>query len=62
MPFINVRIFEGHSKERKARIAEKITEIVNQETGVPKEYIWVTFQDIPADEWSIGGKMCGKSE
>lgn len=62
MPFINVRIFEGHSKEKKARIAEKITEIVNQETGVPKDYIWITFQDIPADEWSIAGKMCGKAE
>lgn len=62
MPFINIRIFEGHSKERKAKIAKKITEIVHEETGVPNEYIWITFQDIPADEWAIGGKVCGTTE
>lgn len=60
MPFINIRIFKGYSKEKKAKLAQKITEIVHTETGVAKEYIWIVFEDIPPAEWSIGGKLCDK--
>lgn len=59
MPFITIRIFKGHSKEKKANLAQKITEIVRAETGIPKEQIWIVFEDIPPEEWSIGGKLCG---
>jgi 4-oxalocrotonate tautomerase len=58
MPYINISIFPGHPKERKARIAEKITNVIREETNVSDELIWVTFSEIPADEWAIGGKMC----
>jgi 4-oxalocrotonate tautomerase len=61
MPYINISIFPGHSKYRKARIAKKISDIIHEETNVPNELIWVTFQEIPADEWAIGGNMCAES-
>lgn len=58
MPYINISIFEGHSKEKKERISEKITEVIHEEAGVPKEMVWITFNDIPKADWSVGGKMC----
>lgn len=59
MPYISISLFPGQSKEVKARIAEKFTKVINEEApNVPDQNIWVTFSEIPADEWSIGGKMC----
>lgn len=63
MPYINVSLFPGNSSEKKSQIARKITEVIEEELPkVPKQNIWVTFTEIPADEWSIGGEMCAKSE
>ena len=58
MPYINISLFPGQTKERKKNIAEKITQVIRDEMGVPDEKIWVTYSEVPADEWSIGGKMC----
>lgn len=61
MPYINVSLFPGNSKEKKQMIAEKITKVINEELpGVPNQNIWVTFSEVPADEWMIAGKMCAK--
>ena len=62
VPYINISIFPGHTKDRKASIAKKITDIIREEMPTcPEQNIWITFQEIPADEWSIGGKMCAGS-
>ncbi len=59
MPYINVSLFPGQDKNKKKVIAEKITKVINEELPkVPDENIWVTFSEIEADEWAIGGKMC----
>lgn len=59
MPYINVSLFPGQDKNKKKVIAEKITKVINEELPkVSDENIWVTFSEIEADEWAIGGKMC----
>jgi len=59
MPYININLFPGQTKEKKKAIARKITEVINEELpAVPDQNIWITFQEIEADEWSIGGNMC----
>lgn len=61
MPYINVSLFPGNTKEKKRNIAEKITKVINEELPhVPDQNIWVTFSEIPAEEWMIGGNMCAK--
>jgi phenylpyruvate tautomerase PptA (4-oxalocrotonate tautomerase family) len=63
MPYINISLFPGQPKDVKVRIAQKITNVIREETPhVPEQNIWVTFSEIPADEWSIGGKMCAGSK
>ena len=54
MPFVSVRIVEGHSRERKNEMARRITEAVSEIAQVPKEIVWLTFEDVPAGEWYIG--------
>jgi 4-oxalocrotonate tautomerase family enzyme len=56
MPFIRVTSFP-QSKETRSEIAEGITEVVHRATKVPKDFIWVVFEPMPQDSWSVGGTL-----
>ena len=59
MPYTNVSLIPGQNKEKKAQIAAEISDVIRRELpAVPAQNIWVTFTEIPADEWVIGGKPC----
>jgi 4-oxalocrotonate tautomerase len=54
MPFVNIRILEGHPQERKDEIARRVTETICEVAQLPKEAVWVVFEDIAADDWYVG--------
>jgi 4-oxalocrotonate tautomerase len=54
MPFVNIRINEGHSQERKDEIARRVTEAISEVAEVPQEVIWVIFEDVSRDDWYVG--------
>jgi phenylpyruvate tautomerase PptA (4-oxalocrotonate tautomerase family) len=56
MPFIRVTSFP-QSKEIRSEIADGITEVVHRATKIPKDYIWVVFEPMPQDSWSVGGAL-----
>lgn len=58
MPYINISLFEGQSGEKKAAVAEKITDVIKQELGVPDDKIWITYTDIAKTDWFIQAKSC----
>ncbi len=55
MPFVTVRILEGHSQERKDQISRRITAAISEVALLPKEAIWVVFEDVTAEDWYVGG-------
>ena len=55
MPFVNVRILQGHSQERKDEMSRRITLAISEVAELPKEAIWVVFEDVSADDWYVGG-------
>lgn len=61
MPFVNIKIYKGHPQERKQQIAERITEAIHEIAGVPKEHIWIVFEEVPPNQWAVGGKL-GKGD
>ena len=54
MPFVNIRILEGHSQARKDEIARRVTETISEVAELPKEVIWVVFEDVTANDWYVG--------
>lgn len=54
MPFVNIRILEGHSQERKDEIARRVTETISEVAKLPQDVIWVVFEDVKADDWYVG--------
>jgi phenylpyruvate tautomerase PptA (4-oxalocrotonate tautomerase family) len=56
MPFIRVTSFP-QSKDVRSEIADGITDVVHRATKIPKDYIWVVFEPMPPDSWSVGGTL-----
>ena len=54
MPFVNIRILKGHPQERKDEIARRVTETISEVAKLPKEAVWVVFEDVTADDWYVG--------
>jgi 4-oxalocrotonate tautomerase len=55
MPFVTIKILEGHSQERKDEISRRVTAAVSEVAQLPKEAVWVVFQDVTAEDWYVGG-------
>ena len=56
MPFVNIRILKGHPQERKDEIARRVTETISEVAKLPKEAIWVVFEDVAAEDWYVGAE------
>ena len=56
MPFVNIRIYAGHGKERKGEIARRVTDAVAEVAKVPREAMWVVIEDIDPPDWYVAGK------
>ena len=55
MPFVNIRIVKGHSKQRKDEISRRVTDAVSEVAQLPREAVWVVFEDVESDDWYVGG-------
>ena len=56
LPLIKMTFGKGAlTAEQKTDLARKVTDLVVQETGQPKEYIWVVIHEEPMENWLIGG-------
>ena len=61
MPFIRVTSFP-QPKEVRAEVAKGITDVVHKATKIPKEAIWVIFEPMPQDSWSVGGTLASEKK
>ena len=55
MPFVNIRIYEGHGKERKDEIARRVTEAISDVCKLPREAVWVVFEEVSPTDWYAAG-------
>jgi len=60
MPFVTIRILKGHSQERKDEISRRVTAAVSEVAQLPKDAVWVVFEDVTAEDWYIGGATVGE--
>ncbi len=56
MPFVNIQILQGHSKQRKDEIARRVVDALSEVAELPREAIWVVFDDVAASDWYVAGK------
>lgn len=59
MPFIEVKLYEGRTREQKQALVEAITTAFVEIADTPKEHVWIVFQDVPKDQWGMAGELQG---
>ena len=46
----------GHPQDRKNEIASRVTAAISELAQLPKQAIWVVFEDVAAEDWYIGAE------
>jgi 4-oxalocrotonate tautomerase len=54
MPFANIRLVGGRSQEQKDEISKRVVDAISDVLQLPKDDIWVVFEDVPAGDWYVG--------
>ncbi len=57
MPHVQVTLLKGRTSEQKRRIAERITDALEQVGKTPREGIVITFVDVEKDSYARGGVL-----
>ncbi len=58
MPIIEVKLWEGRSREQKAELARRLTDDMVEVCGCPREAVSIVFSDYPKGDWAEGGALC----
>jgi 4-oxalocrotonate tautomerase len=56
MPFVSIRILAGHPQQRKDEISRRVTDAISEVAQLPKEAVWVVFEDVTAEDWYVGSR------
>lgn len=54
MPFVNIRLVGGRSQQLKDEMSKRVTIAISEVLQLPKDDIWVVFEDVPAGDWYVG--------
>jgi 4-oxalocrotonate tautomerase len=57
MPYVNVQITEGATRDQKRALVEQITESLVSTLGKRPEHIQVVIQDIKEQDWGFEGML-----
>lgn len=59
MPYVNIRLAGSLSQEQKRQIAKEFTETLERIAHKPKSYTYIAFDELPHENWAIGGELLG---
>jgi len=57
--FVDLRSIGGLSGEVNRRLAEKITQVLNEALGVPADRVFLNFTDVKSANWGWNGGTFG---
>ncbi len=57
MPVIEIKLWEGRTREQKAAMARRITDAVVQEGKTEPEHVHIIFSDYARSDWAIAGEL-----
>ncbi|MDH5552751.1 MAG: 4-oxalocrotonate tautomerase family protein [Nitrosomonas sp.] len=62
MPYVNVRVAGTITYEQKEKIAHEISETLERVINKPKSATYITFDEVPRENWAVGGNLLGKKD
>ncbi len=59
MPIVTIENVGSLNKDQKEKLIEKLTKVVVEVTGKPAQYVYVRIDEVPGENFGIGGKSLG---
>ncbi len=57
--YIDFRYLGELNREAKERIADMIGSLIEAETGIPEDQVYITFRQFESSDWAWSGKLFG---
>jgi 4-oxalocrotonate tautomerase len=57
MPYVNIQITKGASREQKAELVKDVTDSLVRVLGKNPDHIHVVIQEIKEDDWGFSGLL-----
>ncbi len=62
MPYVNIRLAGSLSQEQKHQIAKEFTDTLERVAHKPKSYTYITFDELPHENWAVGGELLSSNK
>jgi 4-oxalocrotonate tautomerase len=57
MPYVNVQVTAGATRDQKRRVVERVTAALVEEMGKRPEHVHVVIQEIAEEDWGFSGML-----
>jgi 4-oxalocrotonate tautomerase len=57
MPLVQITMLTGRTAEQKRKLAQRITDAMEEEAGARREAIVVTFHEVSKESYASGGVL-----
>ncbi len=57
MPYVNVKVAGTLTRDQKEKIAEGITNLLQEVAGKPPSVTYVVIDEVDRDDWAVGGRL-----
>lgn len=57
MPMIQITMLQGRTAEQKRKIAKRVTDVLIEEAGVPREAVMVAFHEVSMESFALAGEL-----
>ena len=57
MPTIQITLIAGRTVEQKRKVAQRVTQVMVEECGVPADAVIVAFHEVDRDSYARGGVL-----
>ncbi len=57
MPYVNIQITRGATREQKAQLVREVTDSLVRVLGKKPEHIHIVIQEIADEDWGYSGRL-----
>jgi 4-oxalocrotonate tautomerase len=57
MPLVQITMLTGRTSDQKRKLAERITDVMEEEAGAHREAVIVVFHEVSKESYASGGVL-----
>lgn len=62
MPVVTIKLAGTLTREQKKQIAEEITATLERVALKPSRYTYISFEELPDENWAIAGQLLDEDD